>query len=313
MVMVPLLSLTLVSWRFIGQDKQKMKLLVQIVFGIALLFLGAQSAYGAEIVFSPENEIVARGQEFVVPVELDTKGESLNAISGQVLFSSEFLTVQELRDGNSSINFWVERPRVTHAGVITFSGITPRGFARDRELLFSIVFRAEKEGETSLSLAHVTVLKNDGQGTPAGVTVLPTSLSITRAGASPGTTIPPIHDSELPEDFLPTIVRDPHLFNNEYGVVFATQDKLSGIDHYELREGRWGAFKRVSSPYHLQRQALDVKIFIKAIDKSGNERVVTVTPDTYRRWSYGLYIIVFVILVGIVGLIFKNIWRRHYF
>jgi len=59
--------------------------------------------------------------------------------------------------------------------------------------------------------------------------------------------------------------------DGKYFLVFSTQDKGSGVDHYEVREGRFGGFSEVSSPYILKYQSLDKKIFVKAIDKFGNE------------------------------------------
>ena len=108
------------------------------------------------------------------------------------------------------------------------------------------------------------------------------------------------------------IVSDPTIFGGKHFLVFATQDKGSGIDHYEVREVWWGWFRIAESPYLLQNQRLDTKITLKAIDKNGNERTSTVKAVYSMKWyeHYSLWGII-VALVGMTAVFVGHIMRRE--
>ncbi len=73
-------------------------------------------------------------------------------------------------------------------------------------------------------------------------------------------------------------------------MTFATQDKQSGIDHYEIQESRSskidaGKWKTAESPYLLIDQELHSFIYVLAIDRQGNERVIKVFPRKPLAWT----------------------------
>ena len=108
-----------------------------------------------------------------------------------------------------------------------------------------------------------------------------------------------MEDEESPETFQPEIAQDPAIFNGKWFLVFATQDKGSGIDYYETKEtrskklGTWiTRWKVVGSPHVLRDQELRSHIIIKAVDKDGNERIEALAPqnplawyENYENWS----------------------------
>jgi hypothetical protein len=110
-------------------------------------------------------------------------------------------------------------------------------------------------------------------------------------------------DSTVPEEFKSEIGQDPSVFEGKYFLSFSTTDKLSGIDHYEVREGKKD-FKIAKSPYVLEDQNLRGKIIVKAIDKAGNEQISEIIPPS-KPFPY--YILVFGL---IILLIFWWIIRR---
>ena len=81
--------------------------------------------------------------------------------------------------------------------------------------------------------------------------------------------------------------------------MFATQDKISGVDIYKVREGSWGFYKQAESPYLLKYQKLDKKIYVKAIDKGGNERIVVLNPQMHTKW-WGDYWLAGIIMLAII-------------
>lgn len=285
-------------------------------FLLSLALFVAVPVFAAEIFLDAKNQSFAQGEEFLAQVFLNTEKESVNAIEGKVIFPVDLLEIREIRDGNSIINFWIDPVRSCASNgaekpdSICFSGITPGGLSGPKELLFSIVFRAKKEGNGAIQTDGLMVLRNDGKGTPANVKVFPLQFSISQKSSSTSPAFESIKDTELPEDFNPTIESDPNIFDGKYFLVFATQDKGSGIDHYEVREGEWGWFKVAESPYLLKHQSLDKKIFVKTIDKVGNERITVLNAQHQVPW-YRQYAVLGILLVIVIALfLLKKLWSR---
>ncbi|MBI5405945.1 hypothetical protein HY972_02820 [Candidatus Kaiserbacteria bacterium] len=278
-----------------------------IFFAFALLACVPYGAYAAEIRLDANKSEINFGEQFLIDIVLHSK-ESVNAIEGRLVFPQDLLSVKEIRDGNSVINFWVEKPRVDTPGIVLFSGITPGGFSGANNNIFSVVFEAKNTGVASVALQNIKALKNDGLGTESVLSTRDTAVSIKHGDSNVRKET--LIDTELPEDFNPTISSDPNLFDGKYFLVFATQDKTSGIDHYEVREGRWGFFREAESPYLLKYRDLNRDVYVKAVDHAGNERVAVV-PARYARapWEKsGLFAILIVLVL--VALLYKRTWIR---
>ncbi len=101
-------------------------------------------------------------------------------------------------------------------------------------------------------------------------------------------------DSTPPQDFKPEIGQESSVFEGKYFLSFATTDKTSGIDYYEVREGK-GDWKIAESPYLLKDQSLKSKILVKAVDKAGNEKIAEISPLP----KYFTYETILLILIGI--------------
>ena|SRR3989344_173287 len=228
-------------------------------------------------------------------VEINTDDQNINALEGTLILP-ESANVREIQTGNSVILIWIEKPHQIE-NIISFAGITPGGFSGIYPV-FTIHGVFTKEDIEQIRFESVLALKNDGTGKNTPVNM---SLSLVAFKA----------DAELPEEFTPTIATDPNIFDGKHFLVFATQDKSSGIDRYEVREGRWGWFKEAESPHLLKYQRLDRDVYVKAIDNTGNERMVIVSARAYGAWleSYGLFAIL--IMIVFVALTY-NIKRYGY-
>src|SRR3989344_3501467 len=196
---------------------------------------------------SPVSEIGV-GQQFQVDLMLDAEGEIINAIEGEITFSKELLEIREIRDGDSIINLWVERPSIKPTGKVIFSGIIPAGFAgvlspyyegRRPGKIFSLIFTSKGEGEGTVNLENEKVLLHDGLGTPAKLGILNFEFRILKREVRiPDSRFPIPEDKDSPEDFKPEIASNQNVFEGKYFLVFAAHDKGSGIDHYEIQETR---------------------------------------------------------------------------
>jgi hypothetical protein len=69
-------------------------------------------------------------------------------------------------------------------------------------------------------------------------------------------------------------------------LVFETQDKNSGIETYRVKEGYFGRYRDAVSPYKLQHQDGDRQVYVKAIDRAGNEIVSLLYPQEEGVWFH---------------------------
>lgn len=276
---------------------------------LAVWFL-ASPASAAILSLESQKSSMAQEQLFELKVYLNTQNQDINALEGEIIFPNDQLQFQEIRSADSLVTFWVESPALVSDGRIKFSGIVPGGYWSNHGLVFSVVFKSLIFGSGNVSFANTRVLLNDGQGTVAGLSSLPWSFAVTETEPIILNEVKPIVDRDPPEIFTPMITQIADIAGQNYLLVFATQDKGSGIDHYEVREGK-GDFNRATSPYVLTNQNLDQKIIVKAVDKNGNERLaelaaVNPQPVWYEKfWFSG--IIVGAILTLIVLAVYKKI------
>lgn len=245
----------------------------------------ATPARAAEFRVATDGQAMNNGASFEAKITVDTQGESINAFEGTVTFSNEVLAPLAVREGGSIVNFWVERPRTSASGAMRFSGLIPGGFT-GQGFLFSVIFRAVKPGNGTIAVADPRALRNDGAGSPAYARSVDVRVAVSNIVAS-SEDVPPIEDAALPEPFTPVITRDPELFGGKYVLVFATQDKQSGIDHYEVCERSIHQCVVAENPYPLHYQGLGWNIFVKAVDKTGNERIAALPAFMHLSWYQG--------------------------
>jgi len=287
-----------------------------IFVAICFLFAGVQ-VRAAEIFFGVSDENIGLNTKFEVEIFINTQGESVNAIEGQIIFPSDILELKEIRDANSIINFWIDKPENNLSGQVNFSGIIPGGYQGERGLLFSLIFLSKNQGRGTINIQATKALLNDGNGTAALLSISPYQFTISGTGTA--SSVSTIIDKERPESFIPKVVSDPNLFDGKYFLVFATQDKGSGIDHYEIKEAKYKSFDffakwiTAESPYALHDQKLKSYIFIKAVDRSGNMQIEGISPQNPLAW-YENYLVWFIIIITVLILMLaiKKIWEKRY-
>ncbi len=222
-------------------------------------------------------------------IKVDTHNVSINTIEGTVVIPRN-ISISKINDGNSVILFWIKPASLdVQTNTVYFAGLTPGGFA-GVQTIFSIIGDFKLDDLKDVIFKDVSAFKNDGKGTPTKV----------KMSAVVGTDTV---DSISPEVFKPIISKSEEIFDNNRFISFATQDKGVGIDHYEYKttfaffgEPDKENWQIVDSPVELSITSLFQKIFIKAVDRSGNERLQsTVGPYFYYLWS-----LIWVIILSLV-------------
>lgn len=285
------------------------------ILAILIFSFCAKTALGAQFIASTTAQVIHTGDQFEVNILLNTDGENVNAFGGTVSYPADLLQLGEIRDGDSLVNFWVDTPTSTPDGVL-FSGITPGGYQGQSGKILSLVFTAKAAGQGSISVVNGQLLRNDGVGTEIPFTVSNMVFSVSNGGTGK-VVVPQIKDTEPPESFVPEIGQDQNIFNGEWFVAFAAEDKGSGIDHYEVKESKYtildfAKWNIATSPYLLTDQNLHSTIYVKAVDKSGNERIEKIAPmhplafyENLDNWFILIIIIAFLWL-------YKNlVWKKY--
>ncbi len=261
----------------------------------------------AELSFGSSVQKFSQDSEMHLDVRLDTQGTSVNAVEGSIVFPTDLLEFKQVREANSIISFWAKPPELSADGTVSFSGITPGGVAGPSNFLFTLVLKPKKIGSASIIFEKVRVLQNDGLGTVVETTAPPFTVSVSEKGAAVAT-YPA--DTVAPEAFEIVLGQDPNLFDGKHFIAFSTVDKGSGIDRYEVREGDDGSFVPATSPYLLRDQSLHNKIFVKAIDYNGNERVAVLDPEP-TSMPYRNYLILGIVIVVLVAAYSsRNVWKK---
>jgi len=276
-----------------NEKNLKFKIIVSLISIFLFLPLVAKTAI---LYFEPNKGEYRLGDTFIVDLRIDTERECINTVKAIVSFPKEILEAKDFSTGNSILTLWLQNPKINQKeGVISFIGGIPGGFCGPLpgepgkpNLLGRIIFKVR---ETDVKLEYKTdaklefldgcqVLLNDGFGTQAKLTtkgavftILPEKTEVPKEEWQEELT----KDNIPPEPFEIKISQDPNIFGGKYFIVFSTTDKQTGIDHYEVKEGKRN-WKRAESPYLLEDQSLKSKILVKAVDKAGNERIAEYVP-----------------------------------
>lgn len=238
-------------------------IIIMFVFGVDYTDAASFSLIG-------DKEKISTGESFQVDVLLDSENISINATGGSVIFDPNLFQVEKIMNGNSMVTFWVEPPAQNNAtGAIDFSGIIPGGIITQNGYLFSVIFSSKQSGASSIAVSSPVVLKNDGSGSslPVSSNELEVTISDDKNSANQNYDI---IDTLPPEQFTIIRTQDNALFDNEWFIVYSTQDKGSGISQYEVCELLLKKCKTTNSPYELQNQSNWYGIYVKAHDNNNN-------------------------------------------
>ena len=121
----------------------------------------------SEIFFSPASATYINDSTFEVPLYVNTKGRSINAVDVRVKFDPNLLSVVNPSSGKSIIGVWVEAPSYDNTrGTAHVAGTIPDAITTESGLIMTLVFRAKGSGRAVVSIADTSqVLLNDGSGT----------------------------------------------------------------------------------------------------------------------------------------------------
>lgn len=120
----------------------------------------------AEISTVPRGSDFFVGQNFDLPIYINTKGNSINTINLQLNFDQSKLAIVKPSFGRSIFGVWLEPPTYDNKnGTASFVGIIPNGIVTDSGLIATITFEALKSGKAEVVLNNYSSANlNDGFG-----------------------------------------------------------------------------------------------------------------------------------------------------
>jgi hypothetical protein len=265
------------------------------------------------------------GDTFIASVRLDNEDACINAGHIEVSYPADLVKPVDFSKGDSLFTLWVGEPVFEKSGTVVFEGGIPGGYCGRIEgdpslsnvlgkIVFTVVGAERDVAELSVSPESALYL-SDGLGTPTEVRTTGTQVALVPVAlGAENPWLAEIEADTVPPDPFAVIVESTEgVFDGYYYAVFATVDKQSGLDHYELFER--GVWKVVESPYKLRDQSLEGGVEVRAIDKAGNIQVATfdplTVPERKAKPSYLLYAAA-VILLAAAGLGAAYLDKRRY-
>ncbi len=131
----------------------------------------------SEISVTPKSGIFTEGSTFEVPIYINTKGHSINAIALTIGFDAKKLSIVSPSGGKSIIGLWVQPPSYDNVkGTVTIVGTIPGGITTNSGLVVTVTFQAKATGRAEVNIkSDSSVLLNDGLGS---ATILDSSRGV---------------------------------------------------------------------------------------------------------------------------------------
>ncbi len=294
--------------------KKHKNIFIFLVYVFGFLFFIFDFCYGAILYLEPSSGTYNQGDTFLVEARLNTQGEYINAVQTNLSFPSNVLEVWDLSQGNSVLTLWIEEPRVSN-NTVSFIGGVPGGYQGVDGIVGRIVFRVRESNQNHAQIFFQNdskVLLNDGKGTEADLITKAAGFNILAKKLE----IPEDEwQKELEKDKIPPlpfkieINQEPEVFEGKYFITFSTTDKETGLDYYEIKEGKRD-WKKIISPYVLENQKLFDDIWVKAIDKAGNEWIEIIKAPRVSVWKCVLDVILVLIIILAIIIIWWRISQK---
>ena len=285
----------------IVNKKNKLSSVFVVLFFLIFL-LSAKQTSAAEVSFGSNNKVVNIGDTVAVDVLINTEGESVNVVDGNITIPSglDLIDIKELSSANSALSQWVRTPSwLKKDGIISFVGGLPGGLNNSSSSLFRIFFTANSAGQVTFLPSDVKVYANDGLATLVGVHVTPLTITINQADGSSikdelQATV--TKDYKAPANINIDLGQDSSLFDGQKFINISASDPESGVAYFEVKEGNREPVK-TSNSYVLQNQNNLEPVIIFAFDKAGNVSKKVLSPQSSVTVNDSLFVIIDVILI----------------
>jgi hypothetical protein len=291
---------------------RKIKIIYAVV--VMLLFVFPLFIFAQTVKISSNGDKYDVGDTFFVEVKLDSGGQFINSLGGDILISEDIFAVSNIETGSSFISLWTDKPNYAD-GRISFSGGLPGGYSGSDGTVFSFILEAKKAGTTTVGFEKINAYLNDGKGTLVSpIELKPLQLKIKMSNSGVNKVYSPATDNIKPDSLTLKISRDPSVENNMHFVSFFAVDKGSGVLRYEVEEIPWiisiFGYKIVWSDVKnlqvLKYQNWISTVHVRAYDSAGNMIEETVLNYNNHHVYYALALLVVILMTFYVKKWYDN-------
>lgn len=267
-----------------------------LLFSIAIFISYSHSAFAISIYPDKEIKEIPVGNPYLIKILINTDGQEINAIEG-IIKINNLATVSSVNTGGSIFNLWPESPKISTNQEINFTGGTEGGiYGKDLRLL-NFTVTPSVVGDINISSNNLFVYLNDGNGTKIKVSDLDFNVKSVRGELDISDNIE--KDEMPPMDFNIDLGKDDFVYDGKYFITFNAVDETSGLNRYEVKEGDTD-YVISGNTYVLKDQTLKTKVYVRAIDNAGNQRVESFDPQNNKiglMIKYSLYIILILLII----------------
>jgi hypothetical protein len=298
---------------------------------ITAFLLAPHFAYAAKLQLVQRSEVTSGALLF--DVMIDTGGESINALAGDISLPSELLSVDSISTVGSVTPLWLTQPKVSNQKEldtrtrVAFEAVFPGGFTGVRSpyydgtragKLFSVRLRPESEGEAVLLLENIDIRLNDGQATQVPQDPVVASISIPAVS-----TLPPLQHSstvehEISSDAIQTFITKDDGDTGNWVLMIHDETNSTTVKQYSVVESRTSnpqdihfyEWKKITFPYKLEYQSRSYFIHIKAEYEDGSYSYTTLEPVQKNNDTSGISRILILIASALLfGYVLKQKYR----
>lgn len=224
--------------RMIKFLSKKFKKNINTVLAV-LMLLSVTQVEASSLVIEPVVQDVRAQDVFVVTIAVDTAGQEINAVDGQLVLGDGLTKNFEVRDisvAGSGFSIWPRKPSLSSDGsAISFTGGVPAP-TKGVVPLFKVIVFARNAGELRIQPRDITMYAADGKGTALAVNAQDRILSVGLPGSEPkdGWHEVIATDNSAPQPFDITLHQDRSLYEGKKFLSFPSIDQESGIAYYKL-------------------------------------------------------------------------------
>lgn len=187
------------------KNNNRILFILSVFFSLPLFFLSVTIADATTVSIDPVSASYRVGDTINLKVNISSD-TSINAISGQISFPKDLLSVSSVLKSGSIVNLWAQEPAYSNAsGTISFEGVILDGYNGNKGAIISINFKAKSIGEAKIDFVQATVLANDGNGTEVSLSKISSKLSISEAQKQMKDNIEKNESVAKPADYKPAI------------------------------------------------------------------------------------------------------------
>ncbi len=281
---------------------------MKYIFIVIFIFCGLAAAVSASAATMLLERDVSNTRSGLVWVNISLRpdGDRVTALAGKMILSGN-ARVSEIRDGDSIISAWIERPSVVENS-IRFSGIIPGGFYGTFNPYLEgpqpgVVLAIGLEGDAGaveMSLRELEAYGGIDGSIAISLATEPLQLNFSETQKTTAGDV----DTYSPADFIVEILKFPET-REQLFAVFSARDSESGIDHFEIQETEDAnpnpaLWQKTETPYLLKDQTRSHYLFVKAIDRQGNESIKRIDPVHERNYWWWILLVVLLVIVPVL-------------